>query len=243
MHSYQSSGLACIPVESDKASSLFFWIVFLPIFFGIPIVYVLYVCFDIWRRKLLPPSGKRRLLALYFGRIIIIFIALWGPHFLLNYVLATWLPTWLVYLGGTLSHLQGAASVAVSLLKPDIAYAVKRFVRCQCCDEDANDDIEGSEEFREVGDHSGKSRSIFHFVSSTLYRSTGFVFSTSSQTIQADVSETHDISDEYRSVWPDEHGRYSEEEGEGEGEGTPSAESNVLEEGITDSHNEVDIAD
>ena len=103
-YAVQLSGLACIPLEANLPSSLFFWLFFMPIFSVIPIGYVLYVSVDIYQRQLLPPRGKRRMLALYFGRIVLVFLALWGPYFLLNYLLATVLPTWVVFAGGTLTH-------------------------------------------------------------------------------------------------------------------------------------------
>jgi len=135
-HAVQIRGLACIPVEVDPSSSLFFWLAFLPLFAGIPMVYVMYVGFTVWKRQLLPPSGKRRLLVVYFGRIVVVFFAMWGPYFLLNYIFAAWLPTWVIFAGGFFSHFQGPASAGLSLLKPDIGQAYKRLFRCKCGLED-----------------------------------------------------------------------------------------------------------
>ena len=138
-YSAPPSGLACIPVEIDQRTSYFFWFVFFPLFAGIPVVYVVWVCFDIWYKKLLPPSGKRRLLVIYFGRVIMVFLVVWVPYFLLLFVLSTWVPHYGHFIGGTLTHLQGVVSAGVSLLKPDIYYAVKSFVTCygrwdcRCC--------------------------------------------------------------------------------------------------------------
>ena len=53
-------GYVCMPVEYSKASSLFFWLVFTPLLIGIPMLYLQYVCFDVWWNKMLPPRGKRR---------------------------------------------------------------------------------------------------------------------------------------------------------------------------------------
>ena len=143
-HAEQVNGLACLPVEADAQSSVFFWLVMLPLFNGIPTVYVGWVTFDIWRRKLLPPSGKRRLLAIYFGRIVLVFLLMWVPFFLLSFVLLSWMPTVVLFIGGTLSHLQGPASAAVSLLKPDIWLAVKRFFKCQCCQPQPQDELDST---------------------------------------------------------------------------------------------------
>lgn len=128
-----TSGLACLPVEQSWQSSIFFWLVFFPAFGGIPITYVLYISFLIWKHKLLPPQGKRRLLVIYFGRIVVVFILCWVPYMLLLFAFTSWMPTWVHFAGGTLSHLQGAISAALSLLKPDLYHAVKSFYTCQKC--------------------------------------------------------------------------------------------------------------
>lgn len=134
-YSVQVSGLACIPMVANVESSLFFWLCFMPLFSLIPILYVIYVTFDIWRRQLLPPSGRRRLLALYFGRIVFIFLLFWGPFFFCTYLLAAVVPAWVRVVGGTLSHLQGPLSAGVTLLKPDIRLAVQRFTMCRFSDQ------------------------------------------------------------------------------------------------------------
>jgi len=125
--------LACLPVEQSWQSSIFFWLVFFPLFGAIPITYILYISFIVWKHKLLPPQGKRRLLVIYFGRIVVVFILCWVPYMLLLFVFTTWMPTWVHFAGGTLSHLQGAISAALSLLKPDLYHAVKSFYTCQVC--------------------------------------------------------------------------------------------------------------
>ena len=51
---------------------------------GIPIIYLCYICTIIWRRKLVPSlRGPLRILAMYFFRIIVVFIFLWLPGVLL----------------------------------------------------------------------------------------------------------------------------------------------------------------
>jgi hypothetical protein len=135
-----TSGLACLPVEQSWQSSIFFWLIFFPLFGGVPITYVLYISFMIWKHKLLPPQGKRRLLVIYFGRIVIVFILCWVPYMLLLFAFTSWMPTWVHFAGGTLSHLQGAISAALSLLKPDLYHAVKSFYTCQTCRRKGGDD-------------------------------------------------------------------------------------------------------
>jgi hypothetical protein len=56
--------------------------------------------------KLLPPSGKRRLLTIYFGRLCLVFIIMWIPAFVVMFVATEWLSPWVDWVGGTWSHLQ-----------------------------------------------------------------------------------------------------------------------------------------
>lgn len=67
------AGLICVPLPADVGSEVFFWLVFTPAFMVVPIMYVQYVVFDIWRQNLLPPKGKRRLIGVYFFRIVVVF--------------------------------------------------------------------------------------------------------------------------------------------------------------------------
>jgi hypothetical protein len=154
-----------LPIERDTQSTIFFWLCFFPLFVGIPVVYVVYVCYDVMVvRKLLPPKGKRRVLSVYFFRLILVFLIMWLPTFIVLFVAAPWLPTWAHFAGGTWSHLQGAVSAVVSLFKPDIWNAVQRFVTCKCgiVEEQDNDR-------RRSGIGRSNDRS-----SQTIQRSTGF---------------------------------------------------------------------
>ena len=130
-HTRASSGMACVPVEIDKRSSLFFWLVFFPLFVGIPIVYITWVCYDIYHRQLMPPTPDKRYMFIYYGRIILVFFIMWLPTLVLGFLLSSWLPPWGFWAGGTWSHMQGAVSSLVSLMKPDIFRAVRKFVTCQ----------------------------------------------------------------------------------------------------------------
>jgi hypothetical protein len=83
-------GFVCFPKTYDAASTIFFWLVFCPLYLFIPAFYVLWCAADIWRRKMIPPAGRRRALAIYFLRIVFVFIVMWIPYFLLAFV-STWL--------------------------------------------------------------------------------------------------------------------------------------------------------
>ena len=62
-------GLACLPVEYSTTSTIFYFAVYVPAAFLIPMNYALYVLFDVLYHKLLPPRGKRRLISFYFFRV------------------------------------------------------------------------------------------------------------------------------------------------------------------------------
>jgi hypothetical protein len=97
----------------------------------IPLLYATWVCFDIWKKNLMPSRGRRRLLSIYFVRIIAVFVGMWLPFILLVYVAGYWLNPWVLWLGGAFGHLQAAASAAMCLLKPDVAEAFDDFVCCR----------------------------------------------------------------------------------------------------------------
>ena len=120
------SGLGCFPLEYSVESSIFYFLVFIPLLAGIPLTYVLYICYDIVKRKLMPPSGKRRLLSIYFLRVVAAYVLMWMPHLVL--CLAGTGKAWAVFAGGTWGHLQGAVSAFVSLTKPDIRKAFLDFI-------------------------------------------------------------------------------------------------------------------
>ncbi|CAJ1937602.1 unnamed protein product [Cylindrotheca closterium] len=130
-HSGLISGLACLPTEVDEESSYYFWLLFVPLFVGIPTFYGLHVSFDIQRRKLLPPTGKRRLLSIYFGRLLLVFCIFWIPSVILIFVLPSFTPSWSGFAGGTWSHLQTLMSAVVISRKPDIYKAFMDFLCCR----------------------------------------------------------------------------------------------------------------
>lgn len=80
-------GAACIPMDYDYASTAFFYGVFFPLLFGIPLLYVCWAAYQIYKHKMLPPSGRRRILAVYFFRLAAVFVIMWLPGLLLLFVL------------------------------------------------------------------------------------------------------------------------------------------------------------
>lgn len=126
------SGAACLPMDVDTESTIFFYCVFFPALLGIPLAYTFYLMIDIWRNDLLPPRGKRRQLTVFFLRLIMVFLLMWVPAILLIYIAGQVLGPWSKWFGGSWCHLQGAVSAAASLYKPDVFQAVVNFVTCSC---------------------------------------------------------------------------------------------------------------
>ena len=81
-----SAGVACLPHEYDKTSTIFMWTLYMPLFVLIPTGYVLFVAIDVVRRRMLPPSGKERDLAVYFARLVIVFLVMWIPSLCFMFV-------------------------------------------------------------------------------------------------------------------------------------------------------------
>ena len=118
-------GFACFPIEYDLASTIFWWLLFAPAFLMLPILYVVYVIYDIWKRDLLPKQGRRRNLSIYFFRLIFVYFFMWTPSLVIclvgNFVKIS---PWVYWAGAAWSHLQGLASSLATLTKPDIKEAV-----------------------------------------------------------------------------------------------------------------------
>jgi hypothetical protein len=109
MH-YRASGggAACVPLEIDRPSTIFFWAFLIPFYTGLPLLYVLYVAVDIAIRKLLPTrtNGRRRYLALYFFQILFSFSLAWLPFVVLVHAAGPYVPVWVLWTAGAISHLQ-----------------------------------------------------------------------------------------------------------------------------------------
>jgi len=97
------SGMACLPLEYSRESSIFYYSVYIQFLAGIPFFAIFGMGFHIWYRNLMPPTGRRRTLAIFFGRIMAVFAIMF----------------------------QGAVSAALMLTKPDIRDAFCRLIRCR----------------------------------------------------------------------------------------------------------------
>lgn len=131
-----NQGFVCVPMPYDQKSTLFFFLAFYPLFNGIPLLYAIGVALDICLRRKLPTQGAKRELAVYFFRILVVFLVMWLPTIVVFYLLHMQNP-WLTVLASAWSHSQGAVSAAATLLKPDIYQAFTEvcanIIRCGHC--------------------------------------------------------------------------------------------------------------
>jgi len=123
------SGVGCAPLGYSRHSTIFYFLVYFPLLSLIPFFAVLGMGFYIWYYNLMPPTGRRRTLAIFFGRIIAVFTIFRLPSFALGFSGAG--SHWLLFAGGSFGHCQGAVSAAISLTKPDIRDAISRLIRCR----------------------------------------------------------------------------------------------------------------
>jgi 7 transmembrane receptor (rhodopsin family) len=187
-HVASPAGAACIPtVGPTLPSQLFFSLFFIPIYAGLPVVYILVVAVDIHRRRLIPPPGKRRTLTVYFGRMIVVIIVMWIPFLLAAYIIGPWSPRWLMWSGGTASHFQAVISVIIALLKPDVRLAVVQLLtcRCTCFTSKDNDD----------SDHRRHQQSSDPFDTTMMHNSTWWRHRSSIRSIMIGMSSKPSSSD------------------------------------------------
>ena len=130
------NGFACFPKDYDTASTIFFWLVFVPAFLLIPLGYVCWCAARILWKGWIPPAGRRRNLAVYFFRLIFVFVAMWLPFIIIAFV---WAPAsssqnsyWVLWVGASWSHLQGLVSVLFALTKEDVKDCFIGTVTCKC---------------------------------------------------------------------------------------------------------------
>ena len=123
------SGLACLPGEYDEASSLFFWIALIPMMIGFPLFYILLVIVYIIRNNLLPSHGNGRYLAVFFTRLLVVFVVMWLPSIIMIYAISG-KSFWGAMIGGAWSHLQGLVSAILCLRKPDIGESFWHLLTC-----------------------------------------------------------------------------------------------------------------
>eukprot|EP00977_Amphora_coffeiformis_P015107 scaffold4420_cov187-Amphora_coffeaeformis.AAC.2 len=125
-------GVGCIPTQYDGLSLLFLYCIWVPMAVGIPLSYVLWAAYGIWRKDLIPRDiGRAKHLLIYFARIVLVFIVCWFPS---TVMLPMFHVRPLVRLAfSNLGHVQGGIAATASLLKPDVWEAFKRLFGCFAC--------------------------------------------------------------------------------------------------------------
>mmetsp|Transcript_3516 Transcript_3516/g.5220 ORF Transcript_3516/g.5220 Transcript_3516/m.5220 type:complete len:513 (-) Transcript_3516:107-1645(-) len=94
-----------------------------------PTVYVLYIAFTIWWKKLLPKSGRTRVISLYFIRILMVFFVFYYPGIAI-YILKTFVKNQDIFLFMRLSNrviefTQALLTLHLSRKKADVNQAVE----------------------------------------------------------------------------------------------------------------------
>lgn len=121
-----------MPMEYNTASTVFFWMVYIPLMLGLPLAFAGYVVVDIMYRGLLPPTGRRRQLSMFLLRLCCLYFAIWFPFLILfligNFVRIRPLIHWM---GALLSHLQGLVSALFCLTNQAINHAFYLTLTCQ----------------------------------------------------------------------------------------------------------------
>lgn len=122
------AGIACFAADYDFTSLIFFWVVFVVAFAGIPIVIIAIilielVCVKKVIKKLAGSSKDTKgavALAKFFGKLFVVFVLMWGPAIMGVWIFGgeTLMP-WLTAFGGMWSHFQGAVSAYFYTSDPD----------------------------------------------------------------------------------------------------------------------------
>lgn len=83
---------------------------------------------------MIPPAGRRKDLAIFFFRLIFVFVLFWMPTFVIAHLVSPITPgadnPWILWTGSIIGHLQGICSVVVMLMKPDIKKCFLATITC-----------------------------------------------------------------------------------------------------------------
>ena len=109
-------------VINGASGAVLYMTIFGPI---LPLLYISYVCIQIYRNNLLPITGRTRTIAIYFARIVLVFFVFYLPGTIFFVSgLASSEVGWLRNIGTLIFALQGGFSFWVALKKPDVHHAV-----------------------------------------------------------------------------------------------------------------------
>eukprot|EP00547_Thalassionema_nitzschioides_P013541 CAMPEP_0194248396 /NCGR_PEP_ID=MMETSP0158-20130606/18273_1 /TAXON_ID=33649 /ORGANISM="Thalassionema nitzschioides, Strain L26-B" /LENGTH=293 /DNA_ID=CAMNT_0038984689 /DNA_START=111 /DNA_END=989 /DNA_ORIENTATION=- len=118
--------IVCIPIPFTPAQKWFNYLFMWGLSGIVPSIYILSVAFDIWRRKLLPKNQreKTRQIALYYMRLIVVFLIIWVAFITLHFV-----GGWPAATAAFIYDLTGIVSVSFALTKKDIITAFFGFLK------------------------------------------------------------------------------------------------------------------
>mmetsp|Transcript_11902 Transcript_11902/g.32997 ORF Transcript_11902/g.32997 Transcript_11902/m.32997 type:complete len:400 (-) Transcript_11902:152-1351(-) len=124
-------GTICAPAPYDLRSVLVYYIFMGSMTLWVPCGICAYVTVDVLRRGLLPKKGEgKRALAIYFFRLLLVFIIFWIPTIVSVFVATN---PWLTFVGAIWSHSQGAVGALAMLGKNDVHDCAKDlFSRITC---------------------------------------------------------------------------------------------------------------
>jgi uncharacterized membrane protein (DUF485 family) len=131
-------------IRSDELMNNFGGPVFLAISAGIPFMILIYLCGVAWRRRLVRKSDRHlRTLAIFFLRIVFVFILIWAPAYILwgigvfNNSPVAYGPLFAVAM--LLISIQAILSNTLAMMKPDVKKAVLDLINFSvCCNSNSN---------------------------------------------------------------------------------------------------------
>jgi len=123
---------------NKNISTLFFFIISA----GIPVLFLMTICFIIWYRTYMPSIGGRmKELTVFFARIILVFVFLWLPGLILvsmggdesNKYSTNWKGSKLLCIGLLLCAIQPTVSTFLAMTKSDVRVAIFDLITLSHC--------------------------------------------------------------------------------------------------------------
>ena len=106
MESGLHRGFACFPIDTE-GSVWFTLAIYMPLTILLPSFYAAGAMLHIWKKGLMPAEGRRRKIALFLLRVIVVYFFIWGPFLLVYFLLyAVDLSPWFQFSISMASHLQ-----------------------------------------------------------------------------------------------------------------------------------------
>ena len=135
MSSHANAGFSCFPLDGEApGQTWFFFFVFIPMFMGIPAAYSFCAVFHIYWNELMPPEGRRRKIAMFLLRVVLLYFIVWLPFMLIGAV-NMFVPfnTWIFYITAMISHLQGLMTALLCYYTDDdIKSQMRKIMFCRC---------------------------------------------------------------------------------------------------------------